>query len=143
MGIKIKWCQFERYDDPNLKDVILKGMTTEKLKKCHFEGYDYKKCNLNFETVHKVVWTNINNETVHKVGMDKYQQWNGPQSWHRQISTMKRSTKLVWTNMGHKNKMMSFWKVWQLKFKRCHFEGYDYRKIKDVILKGMTTQNAI
>ena len=29
-GIKIKWCQFERYDDPNLKDVILKGMTTEK-----------------------------------------------------------------------------------------------------------------
>ncbi len=34
-----------------------------KIKRYHFEGYDYQKWNLNFKI-------------VHKIGRDKYQQWN-------------------------------------------------------------------
>ena len=57
---------------------------------------------------------NINNDIVHKVGMDKYQQWNGPQSRYGQI--------------------------WGIKIKWCQFERYDDPNLKDVILKGMTTE---
>ena len=71
-GIKIKWCQFERYDDPNLKDVILKGMTTEKLKKISFWRVWLPK--MQFK-----LWNGPQS------CLDKYQQWNGSESWYGQI----------------------------------------------------------
>jgi len=71
---------------PKFKNMSFWRIWWPKIKRCHFEGYDDSKYNFNYETVYKVT-------------LDKYQQWNGPQNWFGQISTMKLSTKLVWTNI--------------------------------------------